>query len=273
MRFLCLHGRGTNSDIFESQLAPLFSRVSPHHTFDFVDAPFDCVAAHGISQLYQPPYLTWHTQYEPQHVEPVHDFLRTVIEEDGPYDGVIGFSQGAALAASFLLCHEHYAQIRDPGRRHKPPFKVAIFINSVMTFSPSEHIGSNISQHIKSQEEKHMAFIEGVDSLGAEDFTPTETYTTIDGDSIYGFPKDTFAPRISIPTLHLYGTEDQFLEHSEELVGLCRGDRTEVLPVRGGHELPRTNPAWDKFAALFEMVAMTAALMDPSSRRGSATTS
>jgi pimeloyl-ACP methyl ester carboxylesterase len=193
----------------------------------------------------------------------VHDFLRTVIEEDGPYDGVIGFSQGAALAASFLLCHEHDAQIRDPSRIRRPPFKMAIFINSVMTFSPSETIGSDISEQIKKQEEKHFAFLEGADPSDTEHYTYTKRCSGIDGQEIYGFPADTFAPRISIPTLHLYGTEDQFLEHSESLVRLCRADRAEVLPVRGGHELPRTKPVWDKFAAIFELVAMTASLTDP----------
>jgi len=262
MRFLCLHGRGTNSDIFESQLAPLFSRASPQHTFDFVDAPFDSTAAPGISKLYPGPYLAWHTQYEPQHVQPVHDFLRTVIEEDGPYDGVIGFSQGAALAASFILCDEHDAQIQDPVRCQRPPFKVAIFINSVMAFSPSEDIGSNISKQIKEQEEKHSAFLKGVDPSEAEHYTYGKGSSGIESQAIYGFPADTCVPRISIPTLHLYGTEDQFLEHSEALVRLCRADRAEVLPIRGGHELPRTKPTWDKFAAIFELVVMTASLTD-----------
>jgi hypothetical protein len=33
----------------------------------------------------------------------VHDYVRAVVCQDGPYDGVIGFSEGAALAAALLL--------------------------------------------------------------------------------------------------------------------------------------------------------------------------
>ncbi|KAK5055283.1 hypothetical protein LTR84_013033 [Exophiala bonariae] len=161
MRFLCLHGRGTNSDIFESQLAALFSRLSPEHSFDFIDAPYHCSAAPGISKIYDGPYLAWHSRYDPVHIAEIHEYIDSVINEDGPYDGVIGFSQGAALAASFLLCHEYTHDQALLDSRHAAAFKVAIFFNSVMLFSPSEDIGADITDTIKKQEEKHMGFLRG----------------------------------------------------------------------------------------------------------------
>lgn len=71
-----------------------------------MDAPHECPPAPGIATIYPPPYLAWHSEYEPRNIRAAHNFLRSIIEEDGPYDGVIGFSQGAALAASLLLCDE-----------------------------------------------------------------------------------------------------------------------------------------------------------------------
>ena len=87
-----------------------------------------------------------------------------MIEEDGPYDGIIGFSQGASLAASLLLCHEHTrSSLSD--EQPDPLFKVAIFFNAVMLFSPSRDIGSEITEAIKLQEEKHMGFLKGQPQL------------------------------------------------------------------------------------------------------------
>ena len=44
------------------------------------------------------------------------------MEEEGPFDGVIGFSQGAAVAARLVLLHK----ARDPFGPQ--PFKVAVFL-------------------------------------------------------------------------------------------------------------------------------------------------
>ncbi|KAJ9654234.1 hypothetical protein H2198_006694 [Neophaeococcomyces mojaviensis] len=341
MRFLCLHGRGTNSDIFESQLgkrtrfldylrpstrqgihadffnglAALVSRIAPHHTFDFVDAPFECSAAPGISEVYPAPYLAWHSRYDPEYVSEVHDFLASVIEEDGPYDGIMGFSQGASLAASLLLCHEHIRCSR-PDEQLDPLFKVAIFFNAVMLFSPSREIGSNITEAIKLQEEKHMGFLKGepqflpspefelletssttsssapivfkmpnwsstsstslssLSSISSAEDEPSqeikrarkrsvalESLSLLKAPTVFGFPPEITSYRIPIPTLHVMGAEDEFAEHSEKLVQLCRADKAEVMRVRdGGHDLPRTKTALDECARLFDFVTMMASL-------------
>ena len=51
MRFLCLHGMGTNSTIFEGQLGPIVSDLEAQgHEFVFVDGQIECDAADGTSQ-------------------------------------------------------------------------------------------------------------------------------------------------------------------------------------------------------------------------------
>ena len=87
-----------------------------------------------------------------------------MVDEDGPYDGVIGFSQSAALAASFLLSHEARRRTAGPVKGSNFAFKVAVFLNSVMLFSPSEDIGSDISEEIARQEDKHRGFLESASS-------------------------------------------------------------------------------------------------------------
>ncbi|KAJ5155837.1 EF-hand calcium-binding domain protein [Penicillium capsulatum] len=249
MRFLCLHGKGTNSDIFEAQLAWLRSRVSPSHTFDFIDAEFDCPPSPGVVDFYPGPYLGWHACYYPSAVEKTHDTLREIIEEDGPYDGVIGFSEGAAVAASLLLCDEHWKQTGDSRARPSPLFKLAIFFNSVMLFSPSEDLGVQIGHKIKDQEDKLAGFTHGLtgDDNGPDDIP-----------NVYAFTPE-FSARISVPTLHVIGSEDLFTESSRELADLCPG-QAEVVVHDGGHELPRGEVTMDRCGALFETLVMMASV-------------
>jgi len=201
-------------------------------------------------------------------VQSVHDFLWSVIREDGPYDGVIGFSQGAALAASLLLCDEFSSEILGHVNGGDPPFKLAIFFNSVMPFSPSENVGSNISEEIKMLEKRYTKFLQGVSTslLENEDDASESCSSSSDESdieptrSIFGFSPETFPTRISIPSLHIIGRQDQFSDHSKALVKLCRPDKAEVLIVDGGHELPRTAAGLDKCAELFELMVTMASL-------------
>lgn len=50
MRFLCLHGMGTNSRILEAQIAGICARLEGHD-FVFVDGEVECDAADGMSMI------------------------------------------------------------------------------------------------------------------------------------------------------------------------------------------------------------------------------
>ena len=54
MRFLCLHGFGTNSSILETQLTGLTKKLGPGHEFIFVDGEEEVGRARGVSQIWQP---------------------------------------------------------------------------------------------------------------------------------------------------------------------------------------------------------------------------
>lgn len=55
-----------------------------------------------------------------------YEYIYSIIEEDGPFDGVMGFSQGAALASSLIIRHT---------RTHSQPIvsarRVHLFLLSV----------------------------------------------------------------------------------------------------------------------------------------------
>lgn len=58
--------------------------------------------------------------------------LKSYIAADGPFDGVIGYSQGAAIAATLLL-QEHAARPSQP----QSLFRCAIFLSGGVPFDPA----------------------------------------------------------------------------------------------------------------------------------------
>lgn len=127
MRFLCLHGMGTNPEILEAQLAPLRASLSGHHEFVYLAGEVECDAAPGIGSIYPGPYLCYYHLPTTTHVADAHDLVLDFIEDEGPFDGVIGFSQGAALASSLML-----QRAKDPSA--EPLFQLAIFLCASLPF-------------------------------------------------------------------------------------------------------------------------------------------
>ncbi|EAW07065.1 uncharacterized protein ACLA_087710 [Aspergillus clavatus NRRL 1] len=60
------------------------------------------------------------------------DQLAEYVDEEGPFDGVMAFCHGAALAAEFII--QRYQQ--DP--EDEPPFKCAIFLSAGLPSNPAE---------------------------------------------------------------------------------------------------------------------------------------
>lgn len=253
------------NDIFWT--AALSARLPSHHSFDFLDAEFECPPAPGISELFAGPYLAWYSQYETQDVRAVHELLKSVIEQDGPYDGVIGFSEGAAVAASLLLSDEEAAKTED----RDPLFKVAIFFNAVMVFSPSETIGKDVTAEVRKQKQNLAYFLNGIDTSPALEldsgYSSNSEESIHEGGEIedgngkiFGFQADSCSSRILIPTLHFIGEDDQFAEHGRNLVKLCGSEMAEVMAFNGGHELPRKREDLERSAELFELVVTLASV-------------
>ncbi|KAJ5291695.1 DUF341 domain protein [Penicillium angulare] len=113
-----------------------------HHTFDFVEGVRTAPIAPGnvisifmatnvpemlisfleIKQFYpaSDEYFSYH-DYDIKDVTKTLNDLQSYIDEEGPFDGAIGFSQGAGLIATYLLKWRLERQ-GDPF-----PFKCAIF--------------------------------------------------------------------------------------------------------------------------------------------------
>ncbi|KAL2050626.1 hypothetical protein ABVK25_009134 [Lepraria finkii] len=92
MRVLCLHGMGVNAAIFEAQTAH-FRSLLVDFEWVFVDGPTECEAAPGIAAFYPPPYRCWYTTPTTAKVDSAQRLISSIIEREGPFDAVMGFSQ------------------------------------------------------------------------------------------------------------------------------------------------------------------------------------
>ncbi|PVH95530.1 hypothetical protein DM02DRAFT_690002 [Periconia macrospinosa] len=136
MKFLCLHGLGTNNRIFQMQTAALRYELGGQHTYEFVQGVVPWELPSELENL-SDPSETHYAYYDlalPESYVTAVDHLKAYIAAEGPFDGVIAYSQGAGVA-SMLLVREKYMNPSEP-----PPFKVAILFSPISVYDPVAYI-------------------------------------------------------------------------------------------------------------------------------------
>ncbi|KAK2992090.1 hypothetical protein RJ640_023473 [Escallonia rubra] len=103
-KFLCLHGFRTSGEIFKKQLGKWPESVLEKIELVFVDAPFPAQGESDVEGILDPPYYEWF-QFNKEFTEYTNfDECLAYIEDCminyGPFDGLLGFSQGAILSAA-----------------------------------------------------------------------------------------------------------------------------------------------------------------------------
>ena len=80
------------------------------------------------------PQQEYYAYFDPRNAATISKAVKDLqeyVDADGPFDGIIGYSQGAALAATLLL----QDQVDRPSQL-QPRFKCAIFFAGGIPFSP-----------------------------------------------------------------------------------------------------------------------------------------
>ncbi|XP_058179594.1 uncharacterized protein LOC131298248 isoform X1 [Rhododendron vialii] len=104
-RVLCLHGFRTSAEILRKQIQRWPEPVLRKLELVFIDAPFPARGRSGIESLFDPPYYEWYqsnegfTEY--YNFDECLAYLEDYMIKHGPFDGLLGFSQGAILSAAF----------------------------------------------------------------------------------------------------------------------------------------------------------------------------
>ncbi|KAK5807309.1 hypothetical protein VI817_001567 [Penicillium citrinum] len=126
MRFLCLHGASTNSEIFEIQTGGLRQALEAKgHTFTFINGSLDAKVEAELEGIVDGPFYNHYPRSPDLPSSGLNDAFEHIQNETaqkGPFDAVMGFSQGAALAAAFLI---HHAKTNPTS---PPPWRVAVFL-------------------------------------------------------------------------------------------------------------------------------------------------
>jgi hypothetical protein len=82
-----------------------------------------------LEKVSQGPYFRWNVELTSAEIDEAEKYIHAVISDEGPFDGVMGFSQGSSLLASILLKHE----IEHP--KQAPPFRFAILFSCFLVIS------------------------------------------------------------------------------------------------------------------------------------------
>ncbi|XVE95224.1 hypothetical protein REPUB_Repub02eG0077700 [Reevesia pubescens] len=102
-RFLCLHGFRTSGAILKKQIETKWPQ-SVLEKIDLVypDAPFPAQGKSDVEGIFDPPYYEWFqfnkefTSYT--NFDECLAYIEDIMIKQGPFDGLLGFSQGAILS-------------------------------------------------------------------------------------------------------------------------------------------------------------------------------
>ncbi|KAF8018514.1 hypothetical protein BT93_H3405 [Corymbia citriodora subsp. variegata] len=103
-RILCLHGYRTSAKILETQIRKWPKSVLEKLDLVFLDGQYPSRGKSSVEGIFDPPYFEWfHTNQgftEYENFEECIAFIEDFMVKNGPFDGLLGFSQGAILAAA-----------------------------------------------------------------------------------------------------------------------------------------------------------------------------
>lgn len=94
LRVLCLHGYTSSASRLQRQLAPVAAALEPYAQFIFVDGPFSAPPGHAWWDAKTAEGVTTYDGWLKSRW-----YLHSVFHEQGPFDGILGFSQGAILSS------------------------------------------------------------------------------------------------------------------------------------------------------------------------------
>ncbi|KAK2612292.1 hypothetical protein QQS21_001718 [Conoideocrella luteorostrata] len=229
MKLLCLHGAYGNAEGFKIQLSPFLNAVGDIKDLDFkwingthvVVPPEGYESYFGNQELYRffnfdgldalddvllkvrdmpggdsaEEAIRKLVQGAPLSSESIHetiDRLFQIMDEDPEIDGVLGYSEGATVAATLLL--EEQRRVAEEGRERQ--LRMGVFFSGWPPLI-----------------------------LRNGQFVP--------------FLADESEDVLEIPTLHIVGSKDPYIDGAMALLNLCDQDSAILFDHGKGHTLPR----------------------------------
>ncbi|XAR69781.1 Dihydrofolate reductase [Bertholletia excelsa] len=136
MKILCLHGFRTSGSFLRKQISKWDPSIFAHFHLEFPDGLYPAGGKADIEGIFPPPYFEWFqfnedfTEYT--NLEECIHHLCQYMTVKGPFDGLLGFSQGATLSALLLGYQAQGKVLKD-----HPPLKLFVSISGAKFRDPS----------------------------------------------------------------------------------------------------------------------------------------
>ncbi|CAD0100778.1 unnamed protein product [Aureobasidium mustum] len=251
-RMLCLHGGGTNSRIFRMQCRVLERALKQWFRLVYAEAPFPAQPGSDVTSVYKDhgPFKAWlqtsahaTTRDNRQVIEDIDTAITTAMCVDdlkgatGEWVALLGFSQGAKIAASMLYAQQDLQRKMGLQAEVWPNFRFAILLAG----------------------RGPLVWLEP-DTLPPEGLVDAAELSTSSHRPL--IPLGSTKHVLHIPTIHVHGVQDPGLElHRELYEKYCDPGSTILLEWQGNHRVPiRTLDVKAVLDAVYFMAVKTGVL-------------
>ena len=231
-RILCLHGGGVNANVFRLQSRSLIFQLQSSFRFVFADAPFVSEPHPAIIPVYKEygPFYSWFPRLSEHAVavdgptaviNKIDDALKTAMDKDdckggtGEWVALMGFSQGAMLAAS-LLYRQQVREEKLGESRSGSDYRFAVVLagRAPLVCLDPELI---VSPALVNAHQIAMNFPRWSNGVSS---------TELDH-------------KLWLPTIHVHGLQDPGLDQHRRLLDqYCEPGTTKLVVWDGDHRVP-----------------------------------
>ncbi|KAL9932125.1 hypothetical protein V8E36_008897 [Tilletia maclaganii] len=245
LKVLALHGRGTSADIFRSQTVVLRQELADEFEFTFLDGEWECDPYPSVDLFWPGPYRSHYDTRTGIGLIKAINRVATFARENGPFDGIMGFSQGAALSAAVLAWQRDNEHLFDFGILMCGGCPTELGSNSKWT-SRRGSADSTVSGSTPA-----LSRISTSES-STPSLSPSPSQLNI---SLLGGALQPLAPisplrtyKLQVPTAHFIGKRDPIYESSLDLFFSADPESSTLWEFDDGHTIPRTSAATAEMA-------------------------
>ncbi|GAQ79107.1 hypothetical protein KFL_000240390 [Klebsormidium nitens] len=129
LRLLCLHSFRTSAHIFQKQMERAMWTQHFEEQLDmvFLDAPHQAAGPSDVAAVYDPPYFEWANlsddRKEFRGIDDTIAYVTDYLTMHGPFDGLMGFSQGAIVSSILVALQQKGAVLQGV-----PPLRCCVFV-------------------------------------------------------------------------------------------------------------------------------------------------
>eukprot|EP00474_Spongospora_subterranea_P000889 CRZ01347.1 hypothetical protein [Spongospora subterranea] len=138
MRILCLHGFGQNASNFQGKTGGLRRVLKRFADLEYIQAPLQLTPSTADQTESSPGYTWWRFDAETKEYEGWKDsvaYIRNYIVNNGPFDGLFGFSQGASML--YVLCALQQQEVNSGQLAQPWHMKFGIFCGGFLPRDPA----------------------------------------------------------------------------------------------------------------------------------------